>query len=188
MPLRYVLPQFPTPPLLPDPPVPWQLVDGAIAPYNNFKPKIIKEVDNFKDDAEKWWELNMQIIGKDQATVVQLYPTYKDFKTELSKRFWKDADVQLKYAQWEKLRQLDFKDGDQFFQKFEELAYHTQVHDNDQVMLHQIKKAACQTSKNTIYSADGEMPTDYDGWKAHLLQIDYNWHLKQEEGTTMVPS
>ncbi len=25
------------------PPVPWQLVDGAVAPYDEFKPKILKE-------------------------------------------------------------------------------------------------------------------------------------------------
>ncbi len=51
-------------------------------------------------------------------------------------------------------------------------------------MLHQVKKAACQMSKNTIYSADGDMPTDYAGWKAHLTQIDLNWRLKQAEGMT----
>ncbi len=50
-------------------------------------------------------------------------------------------------------------------------------------MLTQIKKAAQETSKNTIYSADGEVPTTYDGWKAHLLCMDYNWHLKRVEGT-----
>ncbi len=33
---------------MPDPPVPWQLVDGAVAPYDEFKPKILKEVDDFK--------------------------------------------------------------------------------------------------------------------------------------------
>ncbi len=130
----------------------------------------------------------MQILGKDQATGAQLYPSYEELKTKLGERFWKDTDAQLKYVQWEKLRQVDHKDSDKFFQLFEELAYHAGVCNNDQVMLHQIKKAACQTSKNTIYSADGEVPTDYEGWKARLLQINYNWCLKQAEGTATVPS
>ncbi len=50
-------------------------------------------------------------------------------------------------------------------------------------MLHQIKKAARQTSKNTIYSADGDVPINYEGWKARLTRIDLNWRLKQAEGT-----
>ncbi len=45
-------------------------------------------------------------------------------------------------------------------------------------MIAQIKKAAQETSKNTIYSADGEVPTTYEGWKACLLHMDYNWHHK----------
>ncbi len=79
---------------------------------------------------------------------------------------------------------MDFKDGDKFFQQFEELAYHTGIHSNNQLMLHQIKKAAHQTSKNTIYSANGDVPTDYDGWKARLTCINLNWRLKQAEGIT----
>ncbi len=86
--------------------------------------------------------------------------------------------------QWEKLRQSTFQDGDQFFQKFKELAYDAGVCDNEQVMLAQIKKAAWETSKNSIYSADGEVPTTYEGWKARLLRMDYNYRLKQAEGTT----
>ncbi len=39
-------------------------------------------------------------------------------------RFWKDADTEIKRVQWEKLRQVDFKDGDQFFQQFKELAFY----------------------------------------------------------------
>ncbi len=60
----------------------------------------------------------------------------------LRERFWKDADERIKYAQWEKLRQVNFSDGDQFFQQFEELAYYAGVCDNKQVMITQIKKAA----------------------------------------------
>ncbi len=49
-------------------------------------------------------------------------------------------------------------------------------------MIAQIKRAACETSKNTIYVADGDLPTLYDQWKACLLWINYNWRLKQAEG------
>ncbi len=182
-PPRYALPRYPAPPQMPDPPVPWQLVDGAVAPYDEFKPRILKEVDDFKgdsddisrfflkcelhfdvfnrhyrhpphkvifcvsrlaDDAGKWWELSAQELGT-AATGEQLYPSYEDFKTALTARFWKDANSQLKYAQWEKLRQTDYKDGDKFFQEFEELAYHAGIRSNDQLMLHQIKKSARQT-------------------------------------------
>ncbi len=87
-------------------------------------------------------------------------------------------------TQWEKLRQVNFQDGDQFFQQFEELTYYAGVRNNEQVMITQIKKAAQEMSKNTIYSADGDVPTSYEGWKAHLLCMDYNWHLKRAEGTT----
>ncbi len=92
------------------------------------------------DDAEKWWELCARIIGR-TTDGEQLYPTYEDFKTNLKERFWEDADERIKYMQWEKLRQVNFPDGDQLFQQFEELAYYAGVHDNEQVMITQIKKA-----------------------------------------------
>ncbi len=77
---------------------------------------------------------------------------------------------------------MDFKDGDQFLQQFEELAFYADVRDNEQVMVAQIKRATHETSKHTIYVADGNLPTLYDQWKTHLLWIDYNWRLKQAEG------
>ncbi len=84
---------------------------------------------------------------------------------------------------------MNFKDGDRFFQEFEELAHYAGVHGNEQVMVAQIKRAACETSKNTIYAGNGDLPNLYDDWKSRLLQIDYNWHLKQAEGTgQMVPT
>ncbi len=113
----------------------------------------------------------------------QLYPTYEDFRSEVTARFWKDTDTQIKHAQWEKLRQTNYQDSNQFFQKFKELVYDAGVCDNEQVMLAQVKKATQETSKNTIYLADGEVPTTYEGWKTRLLHMDYNWHLKQVEGT-----
>ncbi len=125
----------------------------------------------------------MQQLGT-APTGEQLYLNYEDFKTALTTQFSKDANEQLKYVQWEKLRQVDFKDGDKFFQQYEEFAYHAGIRNNDQLMLHQIKKAAHQMNKNTIYSADGDVLTDYAGWKARLTWIDLNWCLKQAEGMT----
>ncbi len=92
--------------------------------------------------------------------------------------------MQIKHVQWEKLRQLSYPDGDQFFQKFEELAYNAGVRGNKQVMLAEIKKATGKTSKNIIYMADGEVPTTYDRWKTRLLCMDYNYCLKKVEETT----
>ncbi len=218
-PQQWTLPCLPAPIKPPTPPAAWELTTGNVAPYDELKPKVLKEVDDFNrdsdkisqfflkcelhfelfnhhfryhphkvifcisrlsEDAEKWWEMSARLIGK-SPTREQLYPTYEDFKTELRARFWKDADRQIKHAQWEKLRQVNFQDGDQFFQQFEELAYYANVCDNKQVMLTQIKKAAQETSKNTIYSADREVSTTYEGWKARLLHMDYNWWLKWAE-------
>ncbi len=216
-PIRWVLPCHPPPPKASTLQFPGYITTGNVAPYDDFKPKILKEVDDFKgdsnnisqfflkcelhfklfnrhfrypphkvifcvsrlaDDTEKWWELCARIIGRTQDRE-QLYSTYEDFKSNLRERFWKDTDKQIKRAQWEKLRQVNFSDGDQFFQQFKELAYYTGIRDNEQVMIAQIKKAAQETSKNTIYSADGEVLTSYKGWKARLLCMDYNWHLKR---------
>ncbi len=50
-PQRWTLPRYPAPPKAPTPPAPWQLAVGNVAPYNEFKPKILKEVDNFHGDS-----------------------------------------------------------------------------------------------------------------------------------------
>ncbi len=219
-PQRWALPRHPAPPKAPTPPAPWVLTTGHVAPYNEFKPKILKEVDDFHGDsndishffqkcelhfglfnhhffypphkvifcisrlageAQRWWELQSRIIGKN-TDGEQLYPTYEDFESHLRARFWKDADEQIRCAAWEKLRQVNFKDGDKFFQEFEELAHYSGVRENEQVMVAQIKRAAHETSRNTIFAADGDLPVLYDDWKARLLRIDYNWRLKQAEG------
>ncbi len=49
-------------------------------------------------------------------------------------------------------------------------------------MIMQIKKATWETSKNMIYSADGDLPKSYEAWKVRLLRMDLNWCLKQAEG------
>ncbi len=50
-PQRWTLPHYPAPPKAPTPPAPWQLAVGNIAPYDEFKPKILKEVDDFHGDS-----------------------------------------------------------------------------------------------------------------------------------------
>ncbi len=50
-PQRWTLPCHPAPPKAPTPPAPWQLVTGNVAPYDEFKPKILKEVDDFHGDS-----------------------------------------------------------------------------------------------------------------------------------------
>ncbi len=50
-PQRWTLPRHPAPPKAPTPPAPWQLAIGNIAPYDEFKPKILKEVDDFHGDS-----------------------------------------------------------------------------------------------------------------------------------------
>ncbi len=124
--------------------------------------------------------MQARILGK-SADGEQFYPAYDDFEEKLRNRFWKDADEQIKRAQWEKLRQVNYKDGDKFFQEFEELAHYAGVRGNEQVMVAQIKRAARETSKNTIYAGDGDLPALYDDWKNRLLRIDSNWRLKQAE-------
>ena len=74
--------------------------------------KVIFCISRLGGDTEKWWELCTRIIGRTQDGE-QLYPTYEDFKVTLRERFWKDANEQIKCAQWEKLRQVDYPDGDE---------------------------------------------------------------------------
>ncbi len=110
----------------------------------------------------------------------QQYPAYSDFKAEVRRWFWKDSDAEIKYAQWEKLCQADFKDGNLFFQKFESLAFEAGVFGNKCMMCTQVMKAAHETSKNTIYAGDEMVPATYQEWKDQLLHIDYNWCLRRQ--------
>ncbi len=132
--------------------------------------KVIFCVSRLAGDAQRWWELQARILGK-SADGEQFYPAYDDFEEKLRNRFWKDADEQIKRAQWEKLRQVNYKDGDKFFQEFEELAHYAGVRGNEQVMVAQIKRVARETSKNTIYAGDGDLPALYDDWKSRLLRM-----------------
>ncbi len=48
---RWTLPQLPAPPKPPTPPAQWVLMQGNTAPYNNLKPKILKEVNDFEGES-----------------------------------------------------------------------------------------------------------------------------------------
>ncbi len=102
----------------------------------------------------------MRELGEN-ANGDQQYPTYADLKMEVKKWFWKVSDAKIKYAQWEKLHQLNFLDSDLFFQKFESLAFEAGVLGNEWMMCIQIKKAARETSENTIYVGDGTVPATF---------------------------
>ncbi len=71
--------------------------------------KVIFCVSRLAGDAQRWWELQARILGK-SADGEQFYPAYDKFEEKLRSRFWKDADEQIKRAQWERLKQVNFKD------------------------------------------------------------------------------
>ncbi len=50
-PQTWTLPRYPAPTKPPSPPAPWVLTTGDISPYDNFKPKILKEVNDFSRDS-----------------------------------------------------------------------------------------------------------------------------------------
>ncbi len=50
-PQRWALLRHPAPPKAPTPPAPWVLTDRHVTPYDDFKPKILKEVNDFKGDS-----------------------------------------------------------------------------------------------------------------------------------------
>ncbi len=50
-PQLWALLHHPAPPKAPTPPAPWVLTDGQVAPYDEFKPKILKEVNDFHGDS-----------------------------------------------------------------------------------------------------------------------------------------
>ncbi len=84
---------------------------------------------------------------------------------EVRCRFWKDANTEIKFAQWERLRQSNFPDGNLFFQQFESLAFEAGILGINQMMMVQVKKACRSTTKDIIYASDGDVLTTYQEWK-----------------------
>ncbi len=94
---------------------------------------------------------------------------------EVRQQFWKDANAEIKFAQWEKLHQSNFSDGDLFFQQFESLAFEAGVLGINMMMMAQVKKVCHSTTKDIIYASDGDVLTIYQEWKRQILRIDHNW-------------
>ncbi|PBK99963.1 hypothetical protein ARMGADRAFT_1074790 [Armillaria gallica] len=189
---RWALPRYL--PLLgpPDPPAPWVLAADNQGPWAALKPNMVKEPENFNGDfnniaqffsykdAQVWWELCARELGRN-VNGDQIYPAYKQFVEEVRQQFWKDANVEIKHMQWERLQQSNFPDGDLFFQQFESLMFKAGVLGINQMMVAQVKKACCTSSKDTIYVSDGDISTAYPEWKQHILCIDYNWRMRKAE-------
>lgn len=151
--------------------------------YFRYHPhKVIFCVSRFTQDAQKWWELCARELGRNQNGD-QVYPAYEYFMEEVRRRFWKDANAEIKLAHWERLRQSTFADGDLFFQQFESLAFEAGVLGIDQMMVAQVKKACRHTSKDIIYASDGDLPATYQEWKRRILRIDNNWRMRKAENS-----
>ncbi len=142
--------------------------------------KVIFCASRFRKEAQVWWELCARGLGRD-AQGFQLYPAYEQFVEEVRRRFWKDANAEIKLAQWEGLRQSNFPDGDLFFQQFESLAFEAGVLGIDPMMVAQVKKACRATTKDIIYASDADPPAGYQAWKKQILRIDHNWRTRKAE-------
>ncbi len=110
-----------------------------------------------------------------------MYPAYEQFVEEVRRRFWKDANAEIKFAQWEALQQSNFPDGDLFFQQFELLVFEAGILGIDMMMMAQVKKVCRLTTKDIIYASDGDTPTTYQEWKRWILRIDHNWRTHKVE-------
>ncbi len=139
--------------------------------------KVIFCASRFSKDAQVWWELCARELGRN-VNGDQVYPAYEHFVDEVRRRFWKDTNAEIKFAQWESLRQKNFPDGDLFFQQFESLAFEAGILGIDMMMMAQVKKACHTTTKDIINASDGETPTTYQEWKRRILRFDHNWRTR----------
>ncbi|SJL13537.1 uncharacterized protein ARMOST_16981 [Armillaria ostoyae] len=191
------VPRGPGAPMPPDLPNPWDIGTTQTNPWNELKPKIVREPAPFKGESvdvrrffnqcEMYFKLHQHWLTSSPHRVVfcasrfegEAYPLYSDFKKAVHDRFYQDADAKLKYQALKKLRQTDFKSGKVFFQKFEELALEADVIDNEGQMAQMIEEAVRKTAKDTIYAQPNCPPDTYKEWKCRILQIDYNWRLNR---------
>ncbi|PBK71384.1 hypothetical protein ARMSODRAFT_973818 [Armillaria solidipes] len=101
------------------------------------------------------------------------------------KFFNHNTNAKLKFHTLKKLHQTNFKSGEVFFQKFEELALEADIIDNDQQMALMIKKAVRKTAKDSIYAQPNILSNTYEEWKHCILQIDYNYQLNRATGSAV---
>ncbi|SJL12748.1 uncharacterized protein ARMOST_16179 [Armillaria ostoyae] len=198
------LPRGPGAPMLPDLPNPWDVGATQTNPWNELKPKIVQKpapfkgesVDHwltssphhvvfcasrFEGEAQVWWDLQQRQYYSDTIGHWR-YSLYADFKKAVYDRFFQDANAKLKYQALKKLCQTDFKSGEVFFQKFEELALEADIIDNEGQMAQMVKEAVRKTAKDTIYVQPSHPPDTYEEWKRRILQIDYNYCLNRAAG------
>ncbi len=136
--------------------------------------KVVFCTSRFKSEVQNWWEVVARELGESDEGD-QRYLSYADFKAEVRRRFWKDSDTKIKYAQWEKLCQVNFKDGDLFFQKFKSLAFEARVFGNECIMCAQVKK----TGTGTTYGGQGAlMDIDRMHTKVKCFQCSKLGHFK----------
>ncbi|PBK62471.1 hypothetical protein ARMSODRAFT_1024885 [Armillaria solidipes] len=182
------LPHRPGAPMPLDPPNPWIIAAAQVNPWNKLKPKIVWEPAPFKGESvDHWLTSSPHRVRRYYSDAIghRRYLSYVDFKQAVHNRFFLDANARLKYQALKRLRQTDFKSGDIFFQKFEELALEANIIDNEGQMAKMIEEVVCKTAKDTIYTQPNHPPDTYDEWKRRILQIDYNYHLNRATGGQM---
>ncbi|PBK68210.1 hypothetical protein ARMSODRAFT_976063 [Armillaria solidipes] len=135
----------------------------------------------FEGEAQVWWDLQQRWYYSD-AIGHWRYPLYNDFKKAVHDRFFLDANARLRYQALRRLHQTDFKSGNIFFQKFEELALEADIIDNEGQMAKMVEEAVRKTTKDTIYAQPNHLLDTYEEWKRRILQIDYNYHLNRATG------
>ncbi len=64
--------------------------------------KVIFCTSRFSKDTQVWWELCARELGRNTFGD-QVYPAYEQFVEEVRRQFWKDANAEIKFAQWERL-------------------------------------------------------------------------------------
>ncbi len=134
----------------------------------------------FKKEAQVWWELCAQELGRD-GNGFQLYLAYEQFVEEVRRRFWKDANA--------KSSLLSGKDSDRAnslmvtcsSSSSSPLAFEAGVLGIDMMMVAQVKKVCRSTAKDIIYASDADVPANYQEWKKRILQIDHNWRTQKAE-------
>ncbi|PBK58308.1 hypothetical protein ARMSODRAFT_1028359 [Armillaria solidipes] len=178
------LPRGPGAPMPPNLPNLWVVAAANVNLWNVLKPKIIREPAPFKGESadvrrffnqcEMYFELHQHWLTSSPHHQRQYYsdtvghwryPLYADFKKAVHDRFFLDADTRLKYQALKKIRQTDYKSGNIFFQKFEELALEANIIDNEGQMAKIVEEAIRKTARDTIYAQSNHPLDTYEEWK-----------------------
>ncbi|KAK0454183.1 uncharacterized protein EV420DRAFT_1645056 [Desarmillaria tabescens] len=132
----------------------------------------------FEDDALECWNHQSDYFLDQHANPAHTrYPRYEALKAAVQQRFWKGHHQDLKYQEWEALRQSSFKSMEEFFQKFEELTKDTGKLGIDADMLCIAQNGTRKTLQDIIYHSKEAPLTMYNEWKQQVKQIDLNYHV-----------